>query len=46
MGAAGLVGALVVGGIGWALAPGGSTRAIDEHVATSSASPTPAGPRS
>lgn len=41
MGAAALVSVLVVGGIGWTLAPGGSTRAIDDQVATNSASPTP-----
>lgn len=41
MGAAALVSVIVVGGIGWALAPGESTRAIDDQVATNSASPTP-----
>lgn len=46
MGAAALVSVLVVGGIGWALAPGESTRAIDDRVATNSASPTPVDPTS
>jgi hypothetical protein len=41
MGAAALVSVIVVGGIGWALAPGESSRAIDDQVATNSASPTP-----
>lgn len=40
MGAAALVSVIVVGGIGWALAPSGSSRAIDDQAATNSASPT------
>lgn len=46
MGATALVSVIVVGGLGWALAPGGSTRAIDDQVATTSASPTPVDPTS
>jgi hypothetical protein len=38
MGAAALVSVLVVGGIGWALAPGESSRAIDDQVATNPSS--------
>jgi hypothetical protein len=43
MGAAALVSVIVVAGLGWALAPGDSSRAIDDQVATNSASPTPVG---
>ena len=46
MGVAALVSVIVVGGIGWALAPDGSTRAIDDHVASNPASPTSAPPGS
>jgi hypothetical protein len=42
MGAAALVSVIVVGGIGWALAPGESTRAVDDQVASNPASPTSA----